>query len=344
MSTAAAAYAHNPYAMSCDASSNGYPCDDVASRPSDDVASNATADSASAPSGTIHARALWDTVTFVPYPASEFAMPTDAVIPDVQDAAKGSDGELVRAFIGQLPYFVTDMQLNWLCYTFGGGNTVVFPERIMKRQPSGDRLPTGCVHAYASRRAVAEMAEGMHKRLLIDDTGVWVAQTKDQLIALDTYVTSMKRDKALRVPHRPYDSVVVQFATSTYVPKHVASTRGLGNTTAAGAGDVPVTPHSRRQPARRPRSPPQAFDDASPERFAQPQQFSTYGAPQQATQRRGYYEAQPPPQQQQYYAPAQQYGGYAEQPQCYAEQPQYYAEPVAEQQQQWPNYHNGYYM
>lgn len=158
------------------------------------------------PAGTLHGH-LWGRVTFVEYPAEEFHAPAPA-----------EDEEMVRVFIGQLPYFVTDMQLRWLCYHFGGFNTVHFPERIMKRQPNGERLPTGCIHAYAPAHAVAEMASGMHKRMLVDDTGVWHAQTQEEFAVLTEYIAAMKADKSLRAPNRPYDSVVVQVATSTFVP------------------------------------------------------------------------------------------------------------------------------
>lgn len=159
-----------------------------------------------APEGTRH-MGLWGAVSFVPYPTEEFHAPQ----PDF------THEEPVRVFVGQLPYFVTDMQLSWLCYTFGGF-TVAFPERIMKRQPNGERLPTGCIHGYATPSAVEAMADGMHKRMLVDDTGVWYAQTAEEFDVLTDYVRAMKNDRRLRVPNRPYDSVVVQVATSTYVP------------------------------------------------------------------------------------------------------------------------------
>jgi hypothetical protein len=161
-----------------------------------------------APAGTLHAATLWGRVTFVEYPVTQFHTA----------AAKPEDRDMVRVFIGQLPYFVTDMQLSWLCATFGGGNVVAYPERIMKRQPNGDRLPTGCIHAYASVHAVEAMASGMHKRMLVDDTGVWHAQSAAEFDVLSSYVASMKADRSMRVPNRPYDTVVVQLATSTYVP------------------------------------------------------------------------------------------------------------------------------
>jgi hypothetical protein len=161
------------------------------------------------PEGTRHAQ-LWGLVTFIPFPSEPFVTP-DSAMP-----AEGAP--LVRAFLGQLPYFVTDMELSWMCYILGGGQTVLWPERIMKRQSGGERLPTGCIHGYATPQAIATMASNMHKRMLVDDTGVWHAQTQEELEALSAYVAEMKADKSKRIPGRPYDSVVVQEATSNFVP------------------------------------------------------------------------------------------------------------------------------
>lgn len=166
-----------------------------------------------APIGTRHL-ALWGRVAFVPYPTEEFVAPAAPKVPA---------GDLVRVFIGQLPYFVTDMQLAWMCWTLGGNHVVVYPERIMKRQPSGERLPTGCVHAYTTDAAVCDMATRMHKRMLVDDTGIWHAQDETELRCLSAYVADMKMSKDRRVPGRPYDTVVIQLATSTFVPRNVAA-------------------------------------------------------------------------------------------------------------------------
>jgi len=196
------------------------------------------------PAGTRHPT-LWGRVSFVPYPTGEFRAPT----PPPEDA------ELVRVFIGQLPYFVTDMQLSWLCHAFGGGSAVVYPERIMKKQPNGERLPTGCIHAYATPEAVEIMALGMHKRMLVDDTGVWHADSQDEAEFLGDYVAAMKQDRGMRVPGRPYDSVVVQMATSTYIPRHVAQKPHLAEKAVSAVADVvrpakPARAHYQQQPQR----------------------------------------------------------------------------------------------
>jgi hypothetical protein len=48
---------------------------------------------------------------------------------------------------------------------------------------------------------------------------VWCAQSAAEQQALANYVATMKRHKHLRAPHRPYDTVVVQLARSTFVPR-----------------------------------------------------------------------------------------------------------------------------
>lgn len=171
------------------------------------------------PNGTLH-RSLRGRVTFVPYPADEFVLPGDARHPVAE--APGAGAALERVFMGQLPYFVTEMQLAWLVYTFGHGHVVGATQRIVKRQPRGtdgvERLPTGCVHAMCAAGAVDDMAAGMHKRLLVDDTGVWWAATPTEHAALKAHVAMLKRDRRKRVAGRPYDTVVVQRAESDYVP------------------------------------------------------------------------------------------------------------------------------
>lgn len=102
------------------------------------------------PYGTLHGH-LEGYVSFVPYPTEEFRNPNKGVqVP--------SEGNMSRVFLGQLPYQVTDMQLEWLCFTFGNGGAVHFPERITKHDPMrGCKVPTGCIHAYADNDCVTPM-------------------------------------------------------------------------------------------------------------------------------------------------------------------------------------------
>jgi hypothetical protein len=160
------------------------------------------------PRGTLHLE-LENRVSFIPYPTEEFV----AVPPSLPKT------DMVRVFIGQMPYQVTDMQLQWLCNTFGRGGAVYFPERIMKRDETrGSKVPTGCIHAYGDPKIYDDLMSGMHKRLLIDDTGVWYAKTAEETAYLNEYCHQLKQDRRRRFPNRPYDTVVVQHATSTYVP------------------------------------------------------------------------------------------------------------------------------
>jgi hypothetical protein len=164
--------------------------------------------SSTLPEGTLHMD-LQCRVSFMPYPTHEFRANAPTVRKD----------EMVRLFIGQLPYQVTDMQLQWLCYTFGRGASVHFPERIVKKDATrGGKVPTGCVHAYVEASAVEGLMFAMHKRVFVDDTGVWYAQTPEEVAALDEYCNKLKMDKRRRFQNRPYDSIVVQHAVSTFVP------------------------------------------------------------------------------------------------------------------------------
>jgi len=160
------------------------------------------------PADTIHTQ-MANKVSFLPYPDEEFFAPGPSLPKD----------HMSRVFIGQLPYQVTDMQLQWLCSTFGNGVSVHYLERIVKHDKSGAKLATGCVHAYCRPDQVEALMDGMHKKLLIDDTGVWYAQNDVELEALSAHTTQMKKDRRKRPQNRPYDTVVAQLATSTYVPK-----------------------------------------------------------------------------------------------------------------------------
>ena len=157
------------------------------------------------PQDTLHTP-LAGKVSFTPYPKKEFYRPPE---PMPKDA-------MARVFIGQLPYQVTNMQLNWLCHTFGRGACVYFPERITKHDASKTKIPTGCIHAYCDPSVVGDLMAGMHKRLLIDDTGVWCAKSAAEQEALTEYCLAMKKDRSCRYHNRPYDTVVAQLATSRY--------------------------------------------------------------------------------------------------------------------------------
>jgi hypothetical protein len=123
----------------------------------------------------------------------------------------------VRAFIGQLPYQITEPQLVWICAAFGG--RVAMPQRIMKTNDRGERLPTGGVHVVCDEAAVFVLEQSMHKRILIDDTGVWFAATPNEKLMLDMYVGYLHANRQARPIGRPYDTVVVQRAVSTFVPR-----------------------------------------------------------------------------------------------------------------------------
>ena len=126
------------------------------------------------------------------------------------------DRDTVRVFIGQLPYHVNELQLIWICAAFGG--RISMPQRIMKTNERGERLPTGGVHVLCDRLSFHMLKQSMHKRVLVDDTGVWFAATMGQKAMLDSYVASLHQHRHLRVKGRPYETVVVQEAESTYVP------------------------------------------------------------------------------------------------------------------------------
>lgn len=175
------------------------------------------------PAGTLHGE-LWGLLGFTPYPAERFDPPLSADREAFEQSRKGlgEGGEgvdIVRIFIGQVPYFVSEMELAWIIHTFSGGRSVICPERILKRNPStGIRKPTGCLHAFTTREGLAAMVRYMHKQLLIDDTGVWYCRSEEECVVLADYCNMMKADIRSRPWNRPYDSIVVQEADSGCFP------------------------------------------------------------------------------------------------------------------------------
>ena len=160
------------------------------------------------PAGTLH-QELMTVVDFCKYPTRAFPLTPESESPPKE--------EMVRMFIGQLPYNVTDMQLGWMAYAFGGGVQLHHFERITKLdRTKRKQLPTGCFHFYVEPQYVDSLMVGVHKKLLVDDTGIWVAKDEKQDRILKTYSEQMKNDRTKRFEGRPYGTVVIQHSTSSF--------------------------------------------------------------------------------------------------------------------------------
>jgi hypothetical protein len=202
---------HNPYR----------PTSQAAPAPAADIV--ATADFqqdrsqySSPPQGTVHHQ-LWGHVGFHAYPTQAFIPPAH------DDFADPRETGTVRIFLGQLPYAVTPMQVHWIAYYFAGGTVLHEVEAIVKRYPNGTRQPAGCVHATVSRTGFDAMLAGIHKRILFDDTGVWLAGTPPEEAALEAYLSTAWRQMRFKtLPHSP---VVVQEATSRVAARHWSGPR-----------------------------------------------------------------------------------------------------------------------
>lgn len=153
---------------------------------------------------TLH-KPLVGKVSFVPYPKTQVAFANT----NLNVSAESVDEPLQRIFIGQLPYGITEMQLQWMTQLLGGGVSLFDPEVIIKNQKK-----TGCVHARVRDSQLKQLVAGMHKRILVDDSGIWVGRTPSEIQILTQYVAELKADPKKRYPDRPYDTVVVQNATS----------------------------------------------------------------------------------------------------------------------------------
>ena len=156
---------------------------------------------------TLHKR-LAGSVNFEPFPAFAAAHAN----PMLPFAKK----DCCRLFIGQIPYGSPAPQVEWMVFA-ATGRRVYFTETIQRW--TGTRSPKGCAHTYclpADRDAIIKM---LHRRVLVDDTGVWIAADEQQSYSLEEYCDQMKKDKSLRFRDRPYQPMVVEEATSDFVPR-----------------------------------------------------------------------------------------------------------------------------
>jgi len=158
------------------------------------------------PPGTLHT-ALLGHANFVQYPTRVEDVPV--LHPKLPKA------DMTRLFVGQLPYGTTAEQLQWVIYEASHCG-VFFTETI--HQWTGDKHSKGCVHTYCAPEDADVIIQRLHRHALIDDSGVWIAESDEEYRALEDYCRTMKTDKTKRFFNRPCQPVVSQRATSTFVP------------------------------------------------------------------------------------------------------------------------------
>jgi len=127
--------------------------------------------------------------------------------------------DMMRLFLGQLPFCVTDDELNYAISIATGGLVLHHIERIVNWKKG--RSPTGCVHAYCLPSEV-EGVLSVHQRVLFDEDGVWCASTEGELMALRDYAAHLKHLVPPRHPtasssKMPTGLLSVEQARSTYV-------------------------------------------------------------------------------------------------------------------------------
>jgi hypothetical protein len=159
------------------------------------------------PAGTLY-ECLAAEVNFVAYPET---CPEPAYAQPHKDM-------LQRIFVGQLPYNVTTSQAEWVVTEATGCPT--FHTEIIHRWTAGQE-PKGCVHTYCHPQDVNRV-QAMSKRILVDDTGIWVADDEAQTAALLSFCASLKKDKKHRIANRPYQPVVLEVAKSSFRPREDA--------------------------------------------------------------------------------------------------------------------------
>lgn len=161
------------------------------------------------PAATVATRkhdVLQGLVSFVPFP-NDWSIQTPPVwnVPTER---------LCRVFLGQIPFRSSKKFAAWLCITFGG-TPAYQVERVttfVQRKGQIHVVPTGCFHVYVAPDAAEGLIAGLHKRVLVDDGGVWVARVPGEVDILAEYCERMKADRRCRLPRRPCGTVVAHMA------------------------------------------------------------------------------------------------------------------------------------
>jgi len=130
-----------------------------------------------------------------------------------------SKNDCIRLFIGQIPYGTPAKQVEWMVL-MATGQRVYFTETIQRW--TGARSPKGCAHTYCLPQDKEAILQTLHRRVLVDDSGIWIAADEVQHSILEDYCARMKNDKLLRFRERPYQPMVAQEATSDFVPRRAS--------------------------------------------------------------------------------------------------------------------------
>jgi hypothetical protein len=195
-------FRHNPYDLETAVSYDELPGHTPSSRSESPAADTVV------PAGALHVR-LAGLVNFEPYPAVS------------RESAMVHFGKELccRLFVGQIPYGAPASQIEWMVQV-ATGCRVYFTEPIHRWTSS--RSPKGCAHTYCLPGDVDTIVQLLHRRMLVDDSGVWIAADEHQQHRLEEYCAALKADKALRHRDRPYQPVVVEGATSNFVPRRAS--------------------------------------------------------------------------------------------------------------------------
>ena len=152
----------------------------------------------------MHHSHLRGIVDFHPFPAE----PVGGPLPHQQPARES----LVRLFVGQLPYTLSEASFVYAVMYVTNGCHVYHIERILKKG-----RPAGCLHTYCLPSEVDAVLQASH-RILFDDGGFWVPSSDSQLEALREYIEEMSRNEVLRPVCMPFQTMTVEISRSNFVP------------------------------------------------------------------------------------------------------------------------------
>lgn len=150
--------------------------------------------------------ALLGVVSFSPFPEFLEDIP--------KPVAPCGKNQMVRLFIGQLPFAVTDAQIDFAIATATGGCHVYFVERIVNWKKG--RTPTGCIHAHCLEIDFLRITR-VNQQVLFDSDGVWVPTSPQQHSDMADYIRSVSAEKKGKRCNVPHQAITVERANSTYI-------------------------------------------------------------------------------------------------------------------------------
>jgi hypothetical protein len=115
---------------------------------------------------------------------------------------------LVRMFVGQIPYNLSDSAFLFSIGFMTGGRKMYHFERILKRG-----RPAGCLYAFCAPEDVDAILSSSH-RILFDDGGFWAPGNEKQAARLRRHLNILSQNEQMRPVVIPWQTMTVEVSRS----------------------------------------------------------------------------------------------------------------------------------